>query len=71
MNLIHHIDINNWKLCLLISTTHSIFEPTCAFCTVGSYAPLAVCLSIRMDLTKNQTGQYFISWKVLVLELEA
>ena len=25
---------------------HSIFEPTCAFCTVRSYAPLSVCMSV-------------------------
>ena len=24
----------------------SIFEPTCASCTVGSYASLSVCLSV-------------------------
>ena len=23
-----------------------IFEPTCAYCTVGSYASLSVCLSV-------------------------
>ncbi len=35
----------------------SIFEPTCAICTVGSYASLSVCLSVlcSLDLTKNQT----------------
>ena len=46
---------------VLTSTSSCIFEPTCAFCTVGSYAPLSVCPSVRpsvcMDLTKNQTGQ--------------
>ncbi len=43
-------------------------EPTCAFCTVGSYAPLSVCLSVCMDLTKN-TWPKIISQKVLQLGL--
>ncbi len=32
-----------------------IFEPTCATCTVGSYASLSVCLSVvcSLDLTKK------------------
>ena len=34
-----------------------IFEPTCATRTVGSYASLSVCLSVCLDLTKNQTGK--------------
>ncbi len=33
-----------------------VFEPTCAFCMMGSYASLSVCLSVCMNLTKNQTG---------------
>ncbi len=31
-----------------------VIEPTWACCTVGSYAPLSVCLSVRMDLTKTR-----------------
>ncbi len=30
-----------WKL--------SVFEPTCALCTVGSYASLSVCLSVCLS----------------------
>ena len=32
-----------------------IFEPTCATCTVGSYASLSVCLSVCRHLTKIHT----------------
>ncbi len=30
-----------------------LLEPTCAFCTVGSYASLSVCLSVCVDWTRN------------------
>ncbi len=40
--------------CLLTFVVSAIFEPTCANCTVGSYASLSVCLSVCPDLTKNR-----------------
>ena len=33
-----------------------IFEPTCAYCTVGSYASLSVLPSVRLSVRPSVTG---------------
>ena len=53
-------------------TTPLIFEPTCAFCTVGSCASLSVrlsvCPSIRLSLDKNSKLRKYSHLFVLVTD---
>ncbi len=36
----------------------AIFEPTCACCTVGSYASLSVCLSVTLPKFRLDNNSY-------------
>ena len=42
------MEVCNWQILpnLLTLWTYFVFEPTCAYCTVGSYASLSVCPSV-------------------------
>ena len=41
----------------------ALFEPTCAYCTVGSYASLSVCPSVRPSLDNNNRVIESGTWK--------
>ena len=38
-----------------------IFEPICAYCTVGSYASLSVCLSVRPAVCHGQENGHYLA----------
>ncbi len=60
MLLIVHIGFSRFQS--YIYCLHDIFEPTCAFCTVGSYASLSVCPSgfVRPTLCTTSWVQNYV-----------
>ncbi len=43
----------------LLSSSHWLFiEPTCAYCTVGSYASLSICPSVRLSVCHTFKNSY-------------
>ncbi len=42
------VNLSQWSIKFLSQTSH-VFEPTCALCTVGSYASLSVCPSVCLS----------------------